>query len=353
MTPKQALRILTHAIRNRLQVLLKGAPGVGKSALWAQAAQQAGADLVLMHPAIDDPVDYKGLPAVADGGEHATFLPYGRLQRLITAGQPTVAVLDDFGQADESVQKATMQLIHGRRLNGHVLPDHVVFGAATNDVKQQAGVRGLIEPVKSRFHLIVQVDVSKADWQEWALDAGVPPLVVAFMDSPLAVLPDNRHLLFAWEPTKDIVAQPCPRTWEFFGQLYASGIREEAVWAGCVGAPAAAAFAQFEQLATHCPTNDEILADPHGTAVPTEPALCYLVAANLAGALRQSNFGTGMTYLQRLEQPYRFLTLQAVNRREAKAQAEGRLRMNERILLTDAWRAWATGEGAKLANANY
>lgn len=353
MTPKRTKEFLIHSFKHGIDVMLKGAPGVGKTEVFKQAVAAAGHDLQLWHPTVAEPTDYKGLPSISPDGEHATFLPYGELWKAIKAERPTQVLIDDAGHADEGVQKALMQLKLERRINGHILPDCVHLHAATNDIKQQAGVRGLIEPFKSRFHVILEMTVSVSDWKDWAQDAGLDPVVIAFHESAHSVLPDGRPLLFAWEPTKEIRAQPCPRTWEFFARLYASGERDPEVWQGSIGKEAATAFATFEQIAVNCPTNAEILADPHGARIPDEPALRYLTAINLGREIGRRNFESAYAYLNRGEQPYRFLAIQHTLRREAKLAGEGKLRTPDRLISHPLWlRLVSTGgELNALANA--
>jgi len=89
MNPAQASDLLSVLFRAGLPVLLKGAPGVGKSDLVEQAAARIGAALILSHPVVADPTDAKGLPW-PDRGERATFLPFGDLATALAATEPTV-----------------------------------------------------------------------------------------------------------------------------------------------------------------------------------------------------------------------------------------------------------------------
>src|SRR3990167_4302860 len=167
MTPKKCIEILTLAIKNKLQILLVGKPAIGKTAIILEVCKNLDADLVMMHPAISDPTDFKGLPAKAKDETHAEFLAFGETWKLINAKKLTVCFVDDLGQSSESVQKALMQLLHGRKLNGHTLSEHVVFIGATNDTMHKAGVTGLIEPVKSRWDSIIHLEANAEDWTEW------------------------------------------------------------------------------------------------------------------------------------------------------------------------------------------
>src|SRR5208282_983947 len=87
-------------------VLIKGAPGVGKTDITHQICGLVDADLVVEHPVVSDPTDYKGLPFAMPGTDSATFLPFGELKRLIEADRLTVCFIDDLGQAPAAVQAA-------------------------------------------------------------------------------------------------------------------------------------------------------------------------------------------------------------------------------------------------------
>ncbi len=151
----------------------------GKSDLVAQACNDAGADLIINHPAVSDPTDYKGLPFPVADKDEATFLLLGDLLKLINADSPTLFFLDDLGRAPASVHSAVMQLILARRVNGHKVSEHVVFLAATNRREDKAGVMGILEPVKSRFAAIVELEVDADDWVAWAFREEMPAELIA------------------------------------------------------------------------------------------------------------------------------------------------------------------------------
>ncbi|MHB9010143.1 MAG: P-loop NTPase family protein [Limisphaerales bacterium] len=345
MRPKELAPLLIQCFKAGEQVLLKGKPGYGKTAVIKQAVADAGMDLILSHPAIAEPVDYRGFPARHEDGTHATFLPFGELWRAIQATRPTVFCLDDYGQAPDSVQKATMQLIHGRKLNGYVIPDCVTFCAATNDVKQMSGVNGILEPVKSRFSAIVELEGHVDDWAEWALDHGMPVALVAYMRSPESVLPNGSHTLFDWKPTKELTNSGCPRTWEAVGRMMNAGLKNLELWSGAVGQAAATQFWAWLQVAEKAPDLDLILQDPAGSPIPDQPSLRFLVATGLSRRLTKGNIDRGMTYLQRLDQPYRVLALTDLTRRANREVRANTVKLGESPLTSAAYQRWCLGEG--------
>ena len=170
MKPSQLIQFLSSAIQARLPILITGAPGVGKTSISEQVAHLTDSDFVVSHPVVEDPTDAKGLPWPDKAGKTATFLPFGELARVLNAKKQTIWMINDLGQATPAVQASYMQWILARRVNNHVLSEHVSIIAATNRRTDRAGVQGLLEPVKSRFASIVSLETDLDDWCEWACE---------------------------------------------------------------------------------------------------------------------------------------------------------------------------------------
>lgn len=298
LKPNKALELLSATIPSRLSVLLAGPPGVGKSDLVAQAAAACGHDLVVSHPVVSDPTDFKGLPWPGKSGETAEFLPFGEFAAALKAERPTVWFLDDLGQAPASVQAACMQLLLARRVNGHILPDCVTFVAATNRRGDKAGVQGLLEPVKSRFAAIIELEPDVDAWTNWAIGSGMPPELIAF----IRFRPD---LLHGFKPTQDLEQSPCPRTWAFVGKLIGLSLPREielAAYAGAVGEGAAVELMAFLEIYRSLPSLDAILLDPDAASIPAEPSALYAVSAGLAARANAENCERVFRYAERLRE---------------------------------------------------
>jgi len=327
--------VLEAAWRHGEQFGIVGPPGIGKTDAIKQLVAAMKYDMLITHGAVCDPTDFKGFPSKTADGTHATFLPFGELYRALNATQPTIWFWDDAGQTSEAVQKAMMQVAWGRRINGHILPDCVTICAATNDVRQLSGVGGLIEPFKSRFTLL-HLETDVLAWVDWALDHGMPAELIAFMRSAESTLPDGRHILFAFDPTKEMTNSPCPRGWEKVGRRHARGFANFECDAGDVGKPAAQQFAAWLDIAKKAPSIDAILMDPSGSPIPDEPSLRYLVAGALAQRANANNMERVMRYLWRMTQPFRTLSIKDAVKRDNS------------ITSHSAYVAWAAKEGAAL-----
>lgn len=336
MNPSRLQTFLANAIAAKLPVLITGAPGIGKSDIVAQAASDANADLILSHPVVSDPTDAKGLPWIASDKKSATFLPFGEMMRAINAKTSTVWFLDDLGQASPAVQASFMQLILARRVNGHVLPDCVTFVAATNRRTDRAGVTGILEPVKSRFASIVELEPSLDDWCTWAIKKQLPVQLIAF----LRFRPD---LLQAFNPSADLVNSPSPRTWHNAAKLMQLGLDstiEYEALKGAVGEGAAAEFTAFLQIARECPSLDGILLDAHNAPIPSKPAALYAVATGLANKATEANFSRIATYAERLTQ--------AKHGEFAVLMLRDCLRRNPQLMQTSDFTKLASSETGKL-----
>lgn len=331
VTPSQLATLLSKTIPAKLPVLITGAPGVGKSDIVAQAALAAGADLIISHPVVSDPTDYKGLPFAANG--KADFLPFGELRKAIDAKKPTVFFLDDLGQAPPAVQAAAMQLILARRVNGHEVSKHVCFVAATNRRQDRAGVQGILEPVKSRFATIVELAPNVDDWSKWALANGLPTELIAFIRF-------RPNFLHDFKASPEMKNSPCPRTVTNVGKLQAIGLPSEleyAAYSGAAGEEFAVEYMGFLKIFRTLPNPDVILAHPDKGDVPNDPATLYALCGALARKANDNNMGRVVQYANRLPGEFSVLLIQ-----------HNILNINPDLANTRAYIEWASDHGDTL-----
>jgi hypothetical protein len=302
--PSQLLEILKVTIPAGLPILIKGAPGVGKSDIIAQVCNTLGVNLMIDHPVVSDPTDYKGLPYAGPDGK-ATFLPFGSLQKLIDAKVPTVYFLDDLGQAPQTVQAACMQLILARRINGYHVSPFVTFMAATNRHTDRAGVTGILEPVKSRWSTILELVPDMNDWTQWALTAGLPTELIAFIRF-------RPELLWKFAPTNEIKNTPCPRTVNNVGKLMQAKIPphlEYVAFTGAAGEEFAAEFSGFLRIFRSLPNPDAVLMNPDSAEVPTDPATLYAICGALARRAGDNSIERLVSYANRLPDEFSVLLI--------------------------------------------
>jgi hypothetical protein len=314
MRAKQLKEAIKFAIKNQYPLLIKGAPGVGKTSIVQQACFETKTELIVSHPVVSDPTDYKGLPFPVAGEHKAAFLPFGELLKLIEAKQPTVFFLDDLGQASSSVQAACMQLLLARRINGHKVSAHVTFLAATNRRQDKAAVQGILEPVKSRFASILELEVNVDDWVDWAIDQQLPVELIAFIRF-------RPNLLHDFKPTGDIINTPNPRTVAYVGQMLKAGLDSNLNYeliAGAAGEGFAAEFLGFLKMYKDLPDIDLLIANPDKTAVPNEPSMLFAICGALSNKATKKNFAAILQYADRLPAEFQVLLMKdAVKRKKS------------------------------------
>jgi len=319
MRTAQVEQLLRVSIPHGLSALLVGQPGVGKTSIIKQLAEELKYELIIMHPAVSDPTDYKGLPFATPDGK-AKFLPFDDLNRLIETDKPTIAFLDDLGQAPASVQAACMQLILERRINGHMISDKVMFTAATNRASDRAGVTPILEPVKSRFVNIIDVDIHVDDWIKWALKEDLPIEVIAFVKYCPSALTD-------WKPEREIKQQPSPRTIEFMARMFATGQVPPAIefdtYKSIVGEGIAGQFVGFIKVMRELPDPDQCIMSPDTAPVPKSPDAAYALAVTLTRKANANNLGNILKYTSRLQKEYDVLFIKfAIEQNKALANTK-------------------------------
>jgi hypothetical protein len=307
MRTKQLKILLEFAFKNGHQVLIKGAPGVGKSDVVTQAAYSclhtdgSPYDLMIVHPAVQDPTQASGIPWVIQnpmGTFEVQTLPLANIKQMINAKRPLVVFIDDLGQAAPAVQAAYMQLLLARELDGQRISENVIFVAATNRREDAANVGGILLPVRSRFQSIVQLEPHIDDWCEWAIQNGMPHQLISFLRfKPQYLLDENAA------KNKDIENSYCPRTIASLGRMINDRVPKEVrfeAYKGCVGESFTVEFQAYCNVYLTLPTISQIESDPYSASIPNEISGQFAVMGMIVENLSSANVGEMITYMKRL-----------------------------------------------------
>lgn len=299
MKPSELKKALEFAFMHNYPVLIKGQPGIGKSEIVESVWKKLGYDGIILHPVVSDPTDFKGMPWVVPtktGTHEALFIPIGEMKRLLTATKPLVVFIDDLGQATPAVQSALMQLLLARKINGHVISEHVRFVAATNRREDRANVAGILEPVKSRFASIIELICDVDEWITWAYENGLPSSINSFIQF-------RPKMLNNFQPTRDIENSPCPRTVTYAARMIRDGMPDEIRFkmvAGAAGELFAIEFETYMKVYRTLPSLTQIENDPMGTMVPNEISAQFALAGLIVEKMNRNNIGPFFQYLPRL-----------------------------------------------------
>ncbi len=297
-------QLLERALPKGRKILAKGKPGVGKTEGARTAAARLGWDFISICAPLQSPVKIGGYPRPpAEAGGDATHCLFDGIAQAFKASKPTLLFWDDLGMASGETLKALVEMVQFGKIDGRLLPDCVVQGGATNDVGHGADVQGLIEPLKTRWHTIIEIETNVDDVVSYGLANDWPSDLCAFLRNA----PDALH---DWKPSKSIsIDGACPRGWEYVAGWINDGFDDPEVIAGCVGKGRATQYLAFRGLINELPDVDECILTPDTVPVPVNPSAQWLVSMALASKMTAGNFGQVLKYLNRLPAMFRAFSI--------------------------------------------
>ena len=263
-------------------VFIWGQPGIGKSALVEQFADDVGLECVSLLGSQLAPEDIIGIPQIQDNV--SVFLP----PKLIARKEPYVLFLDELNACSQEVQKAFYSLIHEKRIGEYLLPAGSIVIGAGNRAQDAAIVKTVSSALINRmFHVQLQVNVQQ--WLNWAYESGLHPWVIDYITQR----PDH---LFS-KPPKTEEPFSTPRSWHMLSDAlkeFGAGEKEmdeellKAICYGCISASHAGMFLAFvKQLGNKHLLDDIIKGDARWLAKPEERDILYFLAQSFRARLIQ------------------------------------------------------------------
>ncbi len=273
VTPMQARDIIISIAKKEetdLPIMLWSSPGIGKSSICNQAAEELGIGLIDIRLLLFDPVDFR-IPFLAIrtktgeikiiSGTHSLkrdeeiITMFARPHFLPEEGRGII-LWDELAAAPPSIQASAYQIILDRKLGEHKLGDGWIQVAASNLTTDRAIVHRMPTPLADRFvHLLMKPSIN--DWKIWAYTNNIDSRIISFLSKP-----ENQQYLFKFDPKKDSKTFPTPRGWEKVSkilQLPVSNDLREKLIAGKVGAEAAVAFRAWLEYGENLPDFIDIL----------------------------------------------------------------------------------------------
>jgi len=272
MTPTALKNYLHQLISQNITIstMIWGAPGIGKSSIVAQTAQENNIDFVDVRLSQLAPTDLRGLPVAEDG--ISKWYPPEFLPRE-GAG---ILFLDELNMAPPALQGVAQQLILDRRVGSYDVPQNWWVWAAGNRKEDKAAVFDMPTPLANRF-LHLQVEPDFESFKAYALEKGVHEQIIAF----LSFRPNLLHKLESQQP-----AWCSPRSWVMASTLRDAGLDI----ASAIGREAAAEFAAYVKLYETLPDLSPIL-QGNGQTIPfpEEPSARYATTTGLTVRATEAN----------------------------------------------------------------
>ena len=264
MTPTQLKKYLNQLINQNIKIstMIWGAPGIGKSSIVSQIAEEHQIDFVDVRLSQLAPTDLRGLPVAKDG--ISQWYPPEFLPR----GGKGILFMDELNMAPPALQGVAQQLILDRRVGSYIVPQDWYIWAAGNRKEDRAAVFDMPSPLANRF-LHLQVEADFDSFKTYALEKQVHEQIIAFLSFRSTLL----HKLDLQQP-----AWCSPRSWVMASNLHYANLDI----ASAVGIGAAAEFAAYITLYKTLPNLVPILqGNGKAIAFPEEPSVRYATTTGL------------------------------------------------------------------------
>lgn len=355
LTLKQTKAILPYFFDAGISVELRSSPGQGKSEGIAQSIDELSArdgfqwGFATMFLATQTPPDLIGYQFKGerewDGKTVSVTDPTLPMWMVTTEGKPVwsykrgVLLLDEYGQGEADVKRASAELLLNGRIGPWQLPKGWSVVAASNRSEDRSGVTKSFDfVINRRAQIDIIPDVS--GWEEWATTANLLPLTIAF-----AV--QNPHIVFNGEipeqqgpwctPRSLVMLDKLMQKMQQRGELVDSPIANSLA-VGIIGAPAAAQYFTFVRLEQEMPKFDTIVAKPSEVSVPDRPDAQMLVCYNLAHRVTPDTAGPVITYIDRFPKEFGVTFAKAASQRDFK------------LLKAPAFKDWCSRNASLMAS---
>ena len=212
LKPSEAKEFVIDALMINEIPYLSGPPGIGKSDVMAQVAEEFKLKLLDIRLSQMLPEDLTGLPTMVDGkARYVEFDTFPMENDPIPDGYDGWLIfLDELSSASEEVMAAIYSLLLGRRIGGKKIHKKALICAAGNRASDSAIARELPDTLITRM-LPQEMKVNAKDWIKWASLPETPSnqTVLDFITK----YPDL--LLGTVDPDKraELETYPTPRGW--------------------------------------------------------------------------------------------------------------------------------------------
>jgi hypothetical protein len=316
----QAHSCITWALLAKKVPMLHGSPGTGKSSIVKAVAKEHGLKVIDLRLAQCDPTDLLGFPTIV--GDRSGYRPMDTFpiegDTVPEGFNGWLLFLDELTSASMAVQAAAYKLILDRMVGNYHLHKKVAIVGAGNLATDGAIVYDTSTALQSRMvHLLLETDNEK--WLDWAYANGIDHRITSY----IKFKPAN---LYAFKPDHTDLTYACNRTWEFAHDILTvvqdiSNPDLLPLLAGTLSEGIAREFLSFCKIDRDLPKVPEIVNNPMGTKVPSEPSVLYAICGSMAHHFTEDNADPLIKYIDRLPKEFQAMTLRETVRRNKSVMA--------------------------------
>jgi hypothetical protein len=266
MRIKRVKEFVRRLLKTKLVPMLWGPPGIGKSSIIKQIANEEDKQLIDLRLSLIDAIDLRGLPRF---DEHRVV--WARPEFIPQDGEG-ILFLDEINTALPIVQNAALQLVYDRRTGTHRIGEEWSIVCAGNRKTDLASVFHLSSAMVNRM-IHINCEVNTDDVIEYGLKNNWREEVIGFLKW--------RPSLIYTSPSTD-APFASPRAYEFLSQVLTQSKEiEPEIVCGIIGAEAGAEFLSYIEVYNELPDLDDVLAGKPFKLIK-EPSFSYAFLSGLA-----------------------------------------------------------------------
>jgi hypothetical protein len=286
ITSIQTRKAMLSAFKAKRPIFLWGPPGIGKSEVVAEVAQELGGFMIDLRMAQMEPTDIRGIPYFnKELGKMDWAPPVDLPDEEFASKYPLIVLfLDEMNSAPPAVQAAGYQLVLNRQVGKYKLPDNVVIVAAGNRDSDKGVTYRMPMPLANRFiHLEMRADFNA--WQLWAVDKKIHKDVVGYLSFA-------KQDLYDFDSKGSSRAFATPRSWCFVSDLLQDETMDTDTQfnlvSGAIGEGLAVKFAAHRKLAGKMPEPSDILNGKVKDLAVKEVSAMYSLAISMCYELKDA-----------------------------------------------------------------
>lgn len=203
-------------------IFLLGAPGLGKTAIMEQIAEEMGLGLVSYSMTHHTRQSALGLPIIVEkeyGGKRYSVSEYTMSEIIAsvydcmgrTGRTEGILFLDEINCVSETLAPAMLLFLQYKVFGGHQIPPGWVIVTAGNPPRFNKSVRAFDAATRDRLK-VLEVEPSYGAWKPYALAKGVSRCVLSYLEI-------RQEEFYQVETTVDGVNVVTPRAWEDLAEI--------------------------------------------------------------------------------------------------------------------------------------
>lgn len=287
---KEAKEIAKMAIENKQSSIFMGTPGIGKTEILEQIANDIGFGFLCFEASSLDPTDVRGVLIPHNGSSY--FTKSALLPDVKKHGERGILLVDELPSGLPAVQVSLHPLFHPkeRRLGSDKIPDGWIPMATGNYAQDGAGAYSLLTALSDRVCIINVIE----DYQVWKEDYAFPnnihPITIGFLN----FRPDLFSTFAKRNKSEKGKTFASPRTHTAVSKVlyYADKANMpdkilHAALAGYVGDGVSAEYMAFRKTYKELPDPKDIV-EKNKNIIPEEPSILYALCSAIIAYIKEA-----------------------------------------------------------------